>query len=305
MFVHNAILIKMLYNISKATKNLKVATTAIMCDKDPNKNVQKMVNLIEEIKKNHPDVELILFGETIHGWFFNFKKTAEYHHEIAETVPGKTTDIMSELAAKNNVYISFGINEKEKRDFYNSQVLLGPAGNIIAVHRKRAMRESFFTPGEKPVTITQIKDIKTGIVICYDVQSKEVNKALKQNKLELIIHSLADDEDPKWFGIGYLARSYDAWLVNANRFGEEGGHYWNGWITITNPLGKICISGMEKEQYLYYEIRIVEQNSIIKIIRKIYVRLGRIFHVIKNLDLALSIVLDRFKVKKKKQETQI
>jgi predicted amidohydrolase len=295
---------KMLYNISKATKNLKVATTAMICDEDPDKNIQKMVNIIEEIKKKHPDVELILFGETIHGWFFNFKKTAEYHHEIAETVPGKTTERISELAAQNRIYISFGINEKEKKDFYNSQVLIDPKGNISAVHRKRAMRESFFTPGEKPVTVTQIKDIKTGIVICYDVQSKEVNKALRKSRLELIIHSLADDKDRRWFGTGFLARSYDAWLINANRFGEEGGHYWNGWLTITNPLGKICISGKEKEQYLYYEIGIVEQNSIIKTIRKIYVRFGRIFHVIKNLDLALSIVFDRFKVKKKKQNTK-
>ncbi|MFW9852249.1 MAG: carbon-nitrogen hydrolase family protein [Candidatus Thorarchaeota archaeon] len=291
---------KILYNISKATKKLKIATTSITCDEDPEKNRQKMVDLIEEIKQSHPDVELIVFGETIHGWFFNFKKTAEYHHKIAETVPGKTTDILSELALQNNIYISFGINEKEKEYYYNSQVLIDPSGKITAVHRKRAMRESFFTPGDKPVTVTQIKDIKTGIVICYDVQSKEVNKALRQNKLELIIHSLADDEDPRWFGIGYLARSYDAWLVNANRFGEEGGHYWNGWLTITNPLGKICISGKEKEQYLYYEIGIVEQNNFIKVLRKIFVRFGRIFHVIRNLDLALSIVFDRFKVKKKK-----
>ena len=292
---------KMLYNVSKATKSLKVATTAIICDENPDKNTQKMVNIIKEIKTKHPDIELILFGETIHGWFFNFKKTAKYHHEIAETIPGKTTDIMSELATQNNVYISFGINEKDGNKYYNSQVLVNPSGKITAVHRKRAMKESFFTKGEKPVTVVQIKNIKTGIVICYDVQSKEVNKALRKNELELIIHSLADDEDRRWFGTGFLARSYDAWLINANRFGEEGGHYWNGWLTITNPLGKICISGKEKEQYLYYEIGIVEQNSFIKIIRKIFVRIGRIFHVIKNLDLALAIVLDRFKVKKKKK----
>ncbi len=296
------VLMKKLYNISKANKHLKIATTAMICDENPEKNLQKMTNFIEEIKQNHPHVELIVFGETIHGWFFNFKKTAEYHHKIAETIPGKTTDIMSKLAAQYNVYISFGINEKEKEDFYNSQVLIDPLGNITAVHRKRAMRESFFTPGEKPVTVIQIKDIKTGIVICYDVQSKEVNKTLRKSKLELIIHSLADDKDPRWFGIGFLSRSYDAWLINANRFGEEGGHYWNGWLTITNPLGKICISGKEKEQYLYYEIGIVEQNSIIKAIRRMYVRLGRIFHVIRNLDLALSIVFDRFKIKKKKKQ---
>ena len=292
---------KLLYNISYATKHLKIATTAMVVDEDPEKNLQRMTNFIEEIKQNHPDVELIVFGETIHGWFFNFKKTAEYHHKISESVPGKTTEVMSELASKNNVYLSFGINEKDQDVFYNSQILIDPLGKITAVHRKRKMRESFFAPGEHPVTVTQIKDIKTGIVICYDVQSKEVNKALRKSKLDLIIHSLADDKDHRWFGTGYLSRSYDAWLINANRFGEEGGHYWNGWLSIANPLGKICISGLEKEQYLYYEIGIVEQKRFIKTIRKMYVRLGRIFHVIKNLDLALATVFDRSKVKKNKK----
>ena len=295
--------VKILYRVSKASKHLNVATISMICDENPKKNIQKMTNFIEEIKENHPDVELIVFGETIHGWFFNFKKTAEYHHEIAESIPGEMTKTMSQLAIANNVYISFGINEKDKDKFYNSQVLIDPSGKITAVHRKRKMRESFFTPGDKPVTVTQIKGIKTGIVICYDVQSKEVNKALRKNKLDLIIHSLADDKDPRWFGIGFLSRSYDAWIINANRFGKEGGHYWNGFLTITNPLGKICISGKEKEQYLYYELGIVEQSGFIKAIRKFYVRMGRIFHIIKNLDMALSTIFDRFKVKRKRKKT--
>ncbi len=292
---------KILYRVSKANKNLNVATTSIICDEDPDKNVQKMVKFIEEIKKNNPSVELIVFGETINGWFFNFKKTAEYHHKIAETIPGKTSEIISEIAVKNNIFVSFGINEKDGDKFYNSQVLIDPSGKISSVHRKTKMRESFFNPGDKPVTVDYIKDIKIGTVICYEVQNKGVNKALRKNKLDLIIHSLADDKDPRWFGTGYLARSYDAWLINANRFGEEGGHYWNGWLTITNPLGKICISGMEREQYLFYKIGIVDQNRFVKFLRKLYVRTCRIFHVIKNIDMALSTVFDRSKVKKKKK----
>ena len=293
---------KKLYDISKTNKYLKIATTAMICDENPENNLQRMTKFIEEIKEIHPQVELIVFGETIHGWFFNFDKTAEYHHSIAESVSGRTSNLMSELAFKNNVYLCFGINEKDENRFYNSQVLIDPTGKIIAVHRKTKMRESFFSLGEIPVTTAQIKDIRTGLVICYDVQSKEVNRALRKNKLDLIIHSLADDEDPRWFGTGFLARSYDAWLINANRFGEEGGHYWNGWLTISSPLGQICIRGKEEEQYLYHEIGIVEQNCFLRTVRKIYVRFGRIFHVIRNLDLAISTIFDRSKVKKKKHQ---
>ena len=125
----------------------------------------------------------------------------------------------------------------------------------------------------------------------------------RKNNLDLIIHSLADDENPREFGSGYLARSYDAWIVNANRYGDEGGHYWNGWMTITNPMGEHCAKGKEKEQYFYHEIDIVKQNRILKIFRKIFVRSARIFLVIRNLDMALAIIFDRTKVKKNKTKS--
>ncbi len=288
---------KFLYNTSKAETYLNIASVTMICDEDPEKNLVKMTRFVEDIKKAHPQVELIVFGETIHGWFFNHEKTAEYHHSIAEDITGKTTLLMSKLAIRNNVHICFGINEKDEGRFFNSQVLVDSKGQVTAVHHKTKMREKYFTPGERLVTLTQIKGVKIGIVICYDVQNKEVNKALRKNNLDLILHSLADDEDPREFGIGYLARSYDAWIVNANRFGEEGGHYWNGWITITNPMGEVCVKGKEKEQYLYYEIGIVKQKCIKRNIRRIYVRTSRIFHIIKNIDLTLATVFDRSKVK--------
>lgn len=291
-----------LYDTSNADVKLKIASVSMICDENPEKNLVKMIKYITEIKENHPQVELIVFGETITGWFFNFDKTSEYHHRIAENIPGETTQLISELATKNNVYICFGISEKDQQGFYNSQVLIDTEGKIVAVHRKTKMREKFFTPGEVLVTIVKIKDVKTGIVICYDVQSKEVNKALKKSNLDLIIHGLADDEDPREFGIGYLARSYDAWIANANRYGDEGGHFWNGWITITNPVGKICVKGKEKEQYLYYEIGIVRQKPLKRTVRKIYVKIARVFHVLKNLDLALTTIFDRSKVKKQKSK---
>ncbi len=293
---------RFLYDTSKAALKLKIASVSMICDENPEKNLLKMTKLITVIKENHPQVELIVFGETITGWFFNFDKTAEYHHRIAENIPGETTQLISELADKNNVYICFGISEKDQQGFYNSQVLIDTEGKIVAVHRKTKMREKFFTPGEVLVTIAKIKDVKTGIVICYDVQSKEVNKALKKSNLDLIIHSLADDEDPREFGIGHLARSYNAWIVNANRYGEEGGHFWDGWLTITNPVGEICVKGKEKEQYLYHEIGIVKQKLVKRTIRKIYVKLARVIHITKNIDLALSTIFDRFKAKKQKSK---
>ena len=88
----------------------------MICDEIPDKDLVKMTKFVEEIKSDYPQVELIIFGEIIHGWFFNHDKTAEYHHSIAEEISGKTTSLMSELAIRYNVYLCFGINEKEENN---------------------------------------------------------------------------------------------------------------------------------------------------------------------------------------------
>lgn len=90
-----------LYDERKQTRGLQVATTALECDPEPNVNRAKMAGLVQSIKAAHPSVELILFGEVITSWYKS--RCSEYHHAVAEPVPGETTQAMAELAAKRNL----------------------------------------------------------------------------------------------------------------------------------------------------------------------------------------------------------
>ena len=47
--------------------------------------------------------------------------------------------------------------------------MIDPCGEIVATHRKMNLRDDIFEPGTVPVTIVDIKGVKTGLVICYDV----------------------------------------------------------------------------------------------------------------------------------------
>ena len=64
-----------------------------------------MKRVVEETKRDRPDVCLIFFGETILGWFYKKGETREYHESIAETVPGPTTEFIAELANMHDVCI--------------------------------------------------------------------------------------------------------------------------------------------------------------------------------------------------------
>lgn len=274
-----------LYNEAKAEKHLTVASTAMACDRDAGSNRAKMAAAVEAIAQEHPDVELVIFGEMILGWYTP-GVSPDYDRQISESIPGKTTEILADLARKYRIYVCFGISELDDGTLYNSQVLLNPEGEIQAVHRKRHLKlgelKASYQPGSAMMTTTNIKGIKTGIVICSDTASPQTMWALMRGRFDLIIHSLADD-DKDDFVTKFQARLYDAWFVTANRFGKEDRQFWPGLITVTDPLGQIRDTKQGQEQVLVYELRFANQGSWFnRVIRAIWVKVPILFHVLRN-----------------------
>jgi predicted amidohydrolase len=56
---------------------------------------------------------------------------------MAEGLDGETIRMMSAHARENSIYLCFGMPERDTDGaVYISQILLGPDGAILAVHRK-------------------------------------------------------------------------------------------------------------------------------------------------------------------------
>jgi len=274
-----------LYDEEQYEKKIKIAITAMRCDRDPENNRTKMVTTINTIMHEDPGVELVVFGEMILGWYIPGANPG-YHREISEPIPGETTQTLASLALKHNIYICFGLSEVDGEVIHNSQVLINPKGEIQAVHRKKNLKrgemDANYQPGQVMVTETEIKGIRTGIVICSDTASPDTIWELMHSKFELIIHSLADDDQDD-FVTRIQARAYDAWVVTANRFGKEVDKHWPGLITVTDPLGDIRHTGQGLEQTLVYELRFAAPGSGVKrVIRNIWVKTPLVFIILKN-----------------------
>jgi predicted amidohydrolase len=272
---------KTLYDEQGATKHLKVATVALHCDAEPSVNRARMVAMTEAIVDAHPDVELVVFGEVILCWYN--PEMSEYHHRTAEPIPGETTRTMAHLAGEHGIYLSFGLSESRDGRLYNAQVLLNPAGEIQAVHRKRYPKTDMYSRGPVPVTVTEIKGIKTGMVICSDAASPRTMWEQMVNRLELIVLSLADDSDEGLFMAKFNARMYDAWIVTANRYGDQDGYFWDGQLAISDPLGRLRVTTNGREQYQVYELGFASSTSWPKrLVRNAMVKAPLIFHVLGN-----------------------
>jgi len=77
--------------------------------------------LIAEAAKQKAD--LIVLGETL-----TYAFTGKKMHEVAEAVPGPSTQYFGELAKKHNTYIVAGLVERDGHLIYNAAALLGPDG---------------------------------------------------------------------------------------------------------------------------------------------------------------------------------
>jgi len=126
----NSYLKRWLY-FNNVKNELKIATVAISPDKEPDLNRSKIVKFVTDIKNSHSNIDLIVFGEVILGWYNVESQT--YHKEIAETIPGSTTELILKLAKENNVFITFSMTESDNGKIYNSQILINNSCNIIAI----------------------------------------------------------------------------------------------------------------------------------------------------------------------------
>lgn len=277
---------RMQYDHENAQRRLQVAVVALSCDRHPDANRARIASTVSDIMQAHPDTQLVVFGEMILGWYHP-GAMPEYHRQISQPISNEMLQPFARLARQHAIYLCFGTSELDCGSMYNTQVLLNPQGQIQAIHRKWNLKpgekQANYQPGSKPVTITDINGIKTGIVICSDAASPHAMWELMKNRLELVILSLADDSDEGLFMAKFNARMYDAWIVTANRYGDENGYFWNGHLVISDPWGKICAAGQGQEQFLVYQLGFTnQQHWLQRAVRNFWVKAPLVFHILKN-----------------------
>lgn len=236
-----------------ARTSLTVATVAMTPSLDAKASLERMRRVIEETKRDHPETRLIFFGETILGWFYKKGETREYHESIAETVPGPSTESIEGLAKAHDIYISYGLSERDGEKLFNTQVLVSPEGEILAKHRKFWIRNKIFTAGERRLTTATVDGAKLAILICADGRSLWLRRAIRRARVDIVLASLADYATSHRLN-QLLGTLYGAWVLVANRYGEEPPIMWHGLITITDPWARLHGASLGKESVLVHRI---------------------------------------------------
>jgi len=169
---------------------VKIALAQISCKVgDKASNISKMASYITKARKQKADLivfpELSLTGYTVR----------DRTYELAETIPGPSTQKIEKLAKQNNMHIIYGMMEKSAKAngvVYNTSVLTAPNGTIGQYRKMHLPTHSifeekrYFRHGYEPIVFST--DIgKIGLIICYDVFFPEIARVLRLKGAEFIV----------------------------------------------------------------------------------------------------------------------
>lgn len=230
-------------------------------------NLGKIEELTTKAKKLGADLavfpEMCLTGYVVRDQLY----------ELAETIPGPSTNKVEDIARKTGMHVIFGmptLSEKTRATLFNTAVFVGPKGTIGTYHKMYLPTHSvfeekrYFRQGYQAAAFnTPIGNI--GLCICYDLFFPEVTRLTRLAGAQLIVCISASPAVRRnYFEILASARALEntAYLAYVNLVGvEDGLQFWGG-SRLINPTGDIVAKAKyDEEDFVLCEVDFGELRS--------------------------------------------
>jgi len=253
-------------------KSLKVGLVQQSCMEKPTENIKKSCQQIHLAAAR--GAELVILPE-LHSSSYFCQAEDVTNFARAETIPGETTQIFSDLAKKLSIVLVISLFEKRAAGIYhNTAVVLEKDGSIAGTYRKMHIPDDpgyhekfYFTPGDLGFNPINTSVGKLGVLICWDQWYPEAARMMALAGAEIIIYPTAigydpNDEAPE------QQRQLSAWMmvqqghaianglpiISINRIGFEadpsqatpGIDFW-GNSFVAGPQGEILGQASAKE----------------------------------------------------------
>jgi len=253
---------------------MKLAVLQMKVKEDKGKNLKKLEKLCEEEETRNSD--LVLLPE-----MFNCPYETDRFPDYAEEIPGRSTELLSELAAACDAYIVGGsIPEQADGKVYNTSTVFNPKGEMIAKHRKIHLFQVDY-PGriqfdeskyldrgdEKTVIETDLGTL--GVAICYDLRFPELFRSMVNAGAEFILVPAAFNTTtgPAHWKPVLRTRAIDnqVFVAAASPARNRSSSYKAyGHSLVADPWGEVLVEAGEGEETLYFDIEVDKVEEIRK-----------------------------------------
>lgn len=247
---------------------VNVALIQQSCSNVPAENLEKAIKLVREAAAK--GAQIICLQELFLGQYFAqiIDVTA---YDLAEPIPGPTTDIMQELAKELDVVLIVPIYEYVMDGVYfNSAAVIDADGTYLGKYRKNHIPEGpqyiekyYFTPGNLGYPVFKTKYGTIGMVICWDEWFPEASRILAIKGADIIFYPSAIGSEPdnpdldtseSWrTAIRAHGIHNNLFIAAVNRVGREDAKDGSGFMSfygrsfISNPWGDILAEAQTKE----------------------------------------------------------
>jgi predicted amidohydrolase len=253
----------------------KVAAVQMNCVLgDKQQNLKKAKQLVCEAVES--GVKLIVLPEL----FSTGYRVEENDTELAEYIPGETTNWMIELSKAHDVILVACILEKAEINglVYDTAVVTGPKG-IVGTYRKIQLWDQEnvrFTKG-KQLPIFDLGFARLGLQICYEVGFPEGARTLALKGADIIACPSAFGIQRRYaWDIATRSRALEngVFVIACNRIGiEKGETEFGGLSRVISPQGEVLAEASKEDEVIYGEFQpnqIKEQRRKIPYLRDLY-----------------------------------
>ena len=178
---------------------------------------------------------------------YNLDVLDEALFDLAETIPGETTETLGRLARERNLALIAGIAERDEQVediIYDTAVIFSRSGELLGRYRKThlyPLENRFFRAGGT-LPVIDIDGLRVGIAICFEHAFPHIFTTLALRGAQIVFNPSAVPR-----GYGYLqdvripARAQDnqIFVVAVNHVGDEGQVTYCGRSQIADPRGEV------------------------------------------------------------------
>jgi N-carbamoylputrescine amidase len=257
-------------------QKFRIGLAQFACSKNVDENLDKAVEMIREAAQK--GAQIVCLQELFRSQYFCREENAELF-ELAESIPGPSTEVISKVAAECKVAVVASLFERRAAGLYhNTAAILDADGSSLGIYRKMHIPDDplyfekfYFTPGDTGFLNFDTKYGRIGTLVCWDQWYPEGARLSSLGGASVLFYPTAIGWHPSEKD-EYGAAQLDAWrtiqrahaiangiyVCAVNRIGfegppEQGLEFW-GSSFVVDPFGQVIAqASVDKEEVLVVE----------------------------------------------------
>lgn len=258
-----------------------VGLVQMACASDPAANLRTALARIAEAAQQ--GAEIVCLQELFRSQYFCQKEDPAVF-DLAEPIPGPSTDALGRAAAEHGVAVIGSIFERRAPGLYhNTAVIIDADGSLRGRYRKMHIPDDplyyekyYFSPGDLGFESFAVRGTQVGVLVCWDQWFPEAARLTSLKGAQILFYPTAIG----WHAaekVEFGAAQHEAWeliqrshaLANGvfvavtNRVGHEGRLQFWGASFVADPFGRILArAGHDREELVIArcDLRLIEQT---------------------------------------------